>query len=584
MSPTNFQTAFATPLILPTRLSSSSTRNVRQSISVPTTFTPRRIRAAKTSLNQSHYDLTNQLCIQPPTCNLHDSNSYNQTKFDTSKLLATAAASLTVLGTLFVPHPSHARGRNQNTITMTDQVPNFTLPSQENAVNNEGGGNPLLIKVFGVAKTVIPVGAAIALIAWGSKVLFRRFQDKKIKDFQSQLQSFSTIRDVDATSIDSKAETSASSSAASKVFETTSKYKFTSDQKKGYEDEDISQKIRLDLFKAGGSSTSTSSENVTTTEPSKPEETVIPEIVPDTDFDRVIADCIAKAEKADESSKTEAVANFSKARKDSGLNEGEAQAAFELYASKVVSQQIDRAALNLNADDREILQHLNQLAVTVSATKTLSPDAQLKYSGSLSTDENGRELLYRRYAVFCLSSDERGSDEFQHLDEMQKLLLVSDKRAETINTEIAKGMFQIAVSAAMTDGGVSDESREALDKMKDAFGDYLDGGSADSIMSEVAVMRAMYSLQQLLQEQGVSDEDVQELRKMCADLGVDIDEMLENADALGEALGPEAKEFVESLKGILKKSSDDASTTMVTTTAKPVDSTQPLPGSSEPSQ
>lgn len=65
-------------------------------------------------------------------------------------------------------------------------------------------------------------------------------------------------------------------------------------------------------------------------------------------------------------------------------------------------------------------------------------------------------------------------------------------------------------------------------------------------------MRAMYSLQQLLAEQGVSDEDVTELRKMCADLGVDIDEMMKNADQMGDALGPEAQQFVGGLRALLK--------------------------------
>jgi hypothetical protein len=109
----------------------------------------------------------------------------------------------------------------------------------------------------------------------------------------------------------------------------------------------------------------------------------------------------------------------------------------------------------------------------------------------------------------------------------------------------------VAVSSAMADGSMDAESKEALEQLKGSFGDFLDGGSADNIVSEVAVMRAMHSLQQLLAEQGVSDSDVAELRKMCSDLGVNIDEMMANADSMGDALGPEAKQFVGGLRSLL---------------------------------
>lgn len=62
----------------------------------------------------------------------------------------------------------------------------------------------------------------------------------------------------------------------------------------------------------------------------------------------------------------------------------------------------------------------------------------------------------------------------------------------------------------------------------------------------------------LFSESGVREDDVGTLRKMCADLVGDVLEMMKNADALGSVLGPDAKQFVESLRAILgevKKSS-----------------------------
>lgn len=423
---------------------------------------------------------------------------------------------------------------------------------------------PLLVRTLAIAKRTVPPLAAIALAVFAISKLIKRAKEKQIRDFQTQLQSFSSMLNLD-TPIDPSSDHQSDSS--NKVSPSTPKrFKFRADSKKT--DNEIASKVRLDLFRAGGNSGSSSSDA------SPPPVIHVPDVVPVSPFEKAIAECVAKAEGGDEAAKNAASEKLSKARDEANLNQVEASAVFDAYLSKVVSMKIDRAALNLDSDDRESLKNLHQLAITMSAGKALGPEASLKYVGAHAEQETVREELFRRYAVFCLSSEERVKDDLHGLDDMQRLLDISDERAETINTEIAKGMFQVAVSAAMADGGLNEEDREALDRLKDSFGGLLDGGSAESITSEVAVMRAMYSLQQLLQEQGVTPDDVRELRKMCGELGVDIDEMLQSADALGDALGPEAKEFVESLTAILSDIPPDGDSTVVTSAVKAVDAAQ----------
>lgn len=456
---------------------------------------------------------------------------------------------------------------------MTDQVPNFTLPSQEAAIQRAEDRNPLLVRTFTVAKRVVPVLAAVALGVWGVFTLLKKAKERQLRDFQTQLQSFSSMLDLDAPP-QSDQNVMESAKVAKQILETSSKrYKFRNADHPETED-DVASKVRLDLFKAGGSATDTASHQPTSTSTLD-----VVEVVPESEFEKAIAQAIATVETAEQSENTTALEALKTAREAAGLSEAESKAVFDAFLSRVVSAHIDRAAVNIDSDDRESLKNLHELALTMTAAKILGPDGSLKYTGAHAEQEQTREALYRRYAVFSLSSEERVRDGLQSLDDMQRLLSVTDARAETINTEIAKGMFQVAVSAAMADGSMKEEDREALDKLKDSFGELLEEESAESITSEVAVMRAMYALQQLLQEQGVTADDVKQMRSMCKDLGVDIEDMLSNADTLGNALGPEAKEFVENLRTLLSDIPEGDSD-MVTTTGKVID-TSSEPATSE---
>lgn len=265
------------------------------------------------------------------------------------------------------------------------------------------------------------------------------------------------------------------------------------------------------------------------------------------------------------------------------------RSAFNAYASALVSATIDAAAGDVGNDAKGATALMDRLAAASAAITRASVLSRELYGGgpapSLATGDAKpvptvpldltyvgaykgapaqQEELYRRYAVWCLSSEQRVSSDVQSLVDMQALLGVSDARAEAINTDIAKGMFDVAVNAAMADGDLDDENRKQLQVLKDSFGELLDGdataagaggaGTPGVPTDSATALKTMGALQELLKNQQVTSEDVAELRRLCKQMGVDIDDMLASADAMGSQLPAEAKQFVESLRGLLKES------------------------------
>jgi len=267
-----------------------------------------------------------------------------------------------------------------------------------------------------------------------------------------------------------------------------------------------------------------------------------------------------------------------------GTEVSASRTAFDAYASALVSATIDSAAGDVGNDAKGATALMDRLAAASAAITRASvlsrelygdggaaaagkdaPPVPLKltYVGAYKGAAAQQEELYRRYAVWCLSSEQRVSSDVQSLVDMQALLGVNDARAEAINTDIAKGMFDVAVNAAMADGDLDDENRKQLQVLKDSFGDLLDGDAAAAAggapggapADSATALKTMGALQELLKHQQVTSEDVAELRRLCKQMGVDIDDMLASADAMGSQLPAEAKQFVESLRGLLKESS-----------------------------
>lgn len=260
---------------------------------------------------------------------------------------------------------------------------------------------------------------------------------------------------------------------------------------------------------------------------------------------------------------------------DSNLNDGERKAADVLSSalngvnisnslkssmklnvvSRLVSTAVDNVAIALEKRDTNVMAVLGALSNTMRAAQVVAPGLMLNYVGNKLCTETSLEDIYRRYAVYCMSTEQRLVEDLESLNQMQRFLDIRESKAKEINVEIANGMYQVAVSAAMASGSVTDEDRRRLETLKESFGKHLTDTAADSITSEVMVMRTMYALQQLLvQEEDVSDQDVLRLRKMCQDLGGDIEEVVHKADILGNTLGVEVKDFALRLRSALSGS------------------------------
>lgn len=256
---------------------------------------------------------------------------------------------------------------------------------------------------------------------------------------------------------------------------------------------------------------------------------------------------------------------------DSSINDGERKAADVLSSvlnridisdslkssmtmnvvSRLVSTAVDDVVDMVETRDAQVMGALGVLSNTMRAAQVVAPGLMLNYMGNKLGTETSLEDMYRRYAVYCMSTEQRLVEDLESLNEMQHFLDVRESKAQDINTEVAGGMFQMAVSAAMASGVVSDEDRRRLETLKACFGKYLNDTTADSIMKEVMAMRTMYALQQMVQQDNTSEKDVEQLQKMCHDLGGDIEEVVRNADVVGNALGVEVNDFAVRLRSIL---------------------------------
>ncbi|GJQ08474.1 hypothetical protein GpartN1_g265.t1 [Galdieria partita] len=177
----------------------------------------------------------------------------------------------------------------------------------------------------------------------------------------------------------------------------------------------------------------------------------------------------------------------------------------------------------------------------------------LVYSGS--ANEKQVEAAYRLLAIHFFSSESSIKDGMEKLPSVQRYLKLSEERFHSLNQEVAKAIFQVAVSNTLSEGKLDSDSREALENLKRSFTKMIDNESAENIISEVGLMRVMYALQQILKEQQFGEEDIQMLKSMCEQLGVDLESLLKTAEDMGDNMGPQVKEFVQQLRSFLSKTS-----------------------------
>mmetsp|Transcript_13819 Transcript_13819/g.36840 ORF Transcript_13819/g.36840 Transcript_13819/m.36840 type:complete len:370 (+) Transcript_13819:2-1111(+) len=195
-----------------------------------------------------------------------------------------------------------------------------------------------------------------------------------------------------------------------------------------------------------------------------------------------------------------------------------------------------------------------------------------------------RNSLYLRFTALCIASVERldeltaeeGGARVALLD-VQSFLKIDEAEAEKLSTQVAQAMFQETYEAAMQDETLDPKVKENLRQLNENFGSFTSDTTGTPSMDPESTAKMIQSLEELLNEQGVTQEDVAMLRQMCKNIGLDIDELMENADQMEEELGPETMKFIKTLKKLLK----DPATPAAAGTSPP-EATTPAPPAATP--
>lgn len=444
---------------------------------------------------------------------------------------------------VFVPRNAIAK---QSVITITDQVPNFTLPSQAESLRRESGGQSIVVKTLNGAKKVAPVVLVGVGSAWALKNMYTRVQQQRLKDFQDQLRS-SSYEGLNTSlfSKDSDVDQGATTSAYSP--QSQARYKFRNVDGRN-SDRNLSSKVKLDIFQTREASmksnvSNASYEGIVDASPTSP-------------FERAIDEFITKDFTSMPDDRKSALADIANLRDSSGLSGTAARSVAEAYVSRAVSAKIDRAVVSLSFDEVESVRNLIAAVEIMDAAEEIDKAAKLNYIGIHRGKESEKEELYRRYAVHCFTNESKLDVEIMRLQKLQDLLKIDRARSEAILADVSKVMFQVAVSQAMVDGEDKNANMDSVKELYESFGSLVDQDSADSITSEVAVMRIMYALQMLLQQEG-SLKDIEKFGQMCQELGVDIDELISRVGVLEKTMGADATQFVDELRDIVKAAGDN---------------------------
>ncbi|CAN8070695.1 unnamed protein product [Agarophyton chilense] len=446
--------------------------------------------------------------------------------------------------TVLMPRQAIAK---QSVITITDQVPNFTLPSQEEALRRDPSHQSILVKSLKGAKKVAPVVLVTVASVWALNAVYKRAQQQRLRDFQEQLRSSS----YEAFGTDTLSQGNSDSESARKSSSPPQKqnrFKFRKREGRVSEGHDMSSKVKLDIFQSKGAEEAPKVVNQVYEG--------IQDAVPTSALERAIDIFITGDFSSDTNARKSALAKVLEARQASGLSEGAFRAVAEAYLSRTISAKLDRAVSSLSFDESESLGNLRTAVKVIDDAEDIDKSLKLNYNGINRGNEAEKEDLYRRYAVHCFTDQEKLGVEIARLQKLQNLLKIDQRRSEALLADVSKVMFQVAVSAAMMDGEGKDANMDSVKDLYESFGKLMDEGSADSITSEVAVMRIMYALQMLLQQEG-SLKDVEGFGKMCEELGVDIDELISRAGVLEKTMGADATRFVDELREIVKAAGEE---------------------------
>eukprot|EP00178_Gracilaria_changii_P013725 TRINITY_DN386_c0_g4_i1.p1 TRINITY_DN386_c0_g4~~TRINITY_DN386_c0_g4_i1.p1 ORF type:complete len:632 (+),score=85.09 TRINITY_DN386_c0_g4_i1:247-1896(+) len=447
--------------------------------------------------------------------------------------------------TVLLPRQTIAK---QSVITITDQVPNFTLPSQEEALRRDHSQQNILVNTLNGVKKVAPTVLITGASIWALNAVYKRAQQRRLRDFQEQLRS-SSYEAFGSSSLFQGNSDSHGPTPLSKPPQKQNRFKFRNRTDSSFAgQEDMSSQVKLDIFQTKDTENTKKAANEVYEG--------IEDAVPTSALERAIEEYIASDFSKDADARKTALSEVSEARQASGLSDRAFRSVAEAYISRALSAKLDRAIASFSFDESEGLRSLCFAVKIIDDAEDIDRSLKLTYNGIHRGNEAEKEDLYRRYAVHCFTDQEQLEREISRLQKLQNLLKIDQRRSEALMADVSKVMFQVAVSAAMMDGEGKDANMDSVKGLYESFSKLVDEGSAESITSEVAVMRIMYALQMLLQQEG-SLKDVEGFGKMCKELGVDIDELISRVGVLEKTLGTDATQFVDELREIVKAAGED---------------------------
>lgn len=532
-----------------------------------------------------------------------------------SRCVSTGAIIASVFAVMCgLPTGAFAREK-KSVLTMTDRVSSFTLPSQEAVLERErmaeerSQSQGILVKCRKIAVAILPPVGGVLVVVWIASRLMKRAQNRQIREFQQQLEAFSNnlnIPNLDFEPADKDAGQSAKDAAASPQAVT---------QPQAESESDGNDNVQLEIFrKAAGGKADTGSgvregsvkagDSVNSGVGTATGTTVDVESDPgltDTErsWEKIIIECMSLCAeiRAKKSENYEQVVSLLKGpHNEAYLNDPVFRVLTTRTVSRVLSSKIDGviSSFDENAEAR-ISGAIVQLSHALEGARIIGNNVDmtgsLRYIGGSTKSNvvldaqvriNALENVYRRFAMHCLSCGNKMTEELKALDELQRILEINDERAEKINAEIASSMLQAAVAAASTDANLSETDRRTLDSLTQAFGSETGGagtsasgtgtgsndnaGGSQPSMSETAVLKMMQAIQQMMAAQdsdGNSQDDMELLKNLCDELGVDFEEVIRNAEKFGDQFGATGtgdlssafgKDFTDKLKSALPAS------------------------------
>ncbi|CAM9331492.1 unnamed protein product [Chrysoparadoxa australica] len=176
-------------------------------------------------------------------------------------------------------------------------------------------------------------------------------------------------------------------------------------------------------------------------------------------------------------------------------------------------------------------------------------DPPIRYNGSL---RKGKlEDLFRAYSKNAMKAMGQNPEAMGQVDRLQDVLDIKASKANSISQKV----MMDALMGMMKDGGEGMEGMEGLASMLGDMGGASAGGlpGMPQDMDPETMKQQMAEFKSMVQSGNISKEEVEELRKMYKDMGMDIDSMVRDVSAGGESMDAESTEMLGLLQGLLQE-------------------------------